>query len=178
VEPDNAASTDIVEAALTRIQNKVKERRASGGLPAGLEDELDRHYRQVSDTMHGTSPALRRASAALRIIGSREFGIEPTEYTSSIPLGAVVHRAMDKVTARQNLVMRRQMQELWEVTREALTACLDAIRENAEHAHPQLERRLAFAIDKLAAFDMVRDEIASLGARVAELEAKFSISTD
>ena len=176
--PENPTSTDVVQAALSRIQTRISERRASGDYPVGLEDELDRHYRQVSDTLHGTSAALRDATAAVhRVRATSGFAAERISYASAVPIGAVAHRVVGKATLRQTQGVLQQIQEFSSATRDALEACLEALRDDAMHTHPQLERRLAYFADKLGSFEAARDELAALGARVAALEARLGPSS-
>lgn len=176
--PDDPTSTDIVQAALSRIQTRISERRAAGDYPVGLEAELDRHYRQVSDTLHGTSAALRDATAAVHRVGAASgFAAERISYASRAPAGAVAHRVVGKATMRQTQGVLQQVQEFSAATRDALEACLEALREQAVHSHPQLERRLAYLVDKLGDFESARDELVSLEARVAALEAKLDSSS-
>ena len=178
VDPDDVESTDIVEAALSRIRERILERRASGDYPPGLEDELDRHYRQVSDSLHGTSPSLRSAAAAAQLVGSRRFAAERISYQSRIPGGGAIHRAVGKATIRQTHGLLQQMQEFSVVTQEALEASLAALRESVVHTHPQLEQRLAYLADKLAALESHRGDVALFEDRLARLEANFSIPAD
>jgi hypothetical protein len=176
-DQEDPASSDIVQAALSRIQARISERREAGDYPVGLEDELDRHYRQVSDTLHGTSPALRSATAAVqRVATTGGFASERISYDSRFPVGSVAHRAVGKVTIRQTHGVLQQMQEFSAATRDALEACLAALRENAVHTHPELERRVAYVVDKLASFEAAKDELLVLETRVAALEARLAAS--
>ena len=176
--PEDATSTDIVQSALARIQTRIRERRAAGDYPAGLEDELDRHYRQVSDTLHGTSATLREAAAAVHRVGvTSGFAAERISYASRASAGTVAHRVVGKATIRQTQGVLQQMQEFSTATREALEACLEALRDEAVHTHPQLERRLAYLVDKLDNFESAGDAVAALEARVAALEARLGPSS-
>ncbi|HUP73234.1 MAG TPA: hypothetical protein VM282_09310 [Acidimicrobiales bacterium] len=176
--PDDLTSIDVVQDALARIQSRISERRASGDYPAGLEDELDRHYRQVSDTLHGTSAALRGATEAVHRVGATSgFAAERISYASRAPAGAVVHRVVGKATMRQTQGVLQQVQEFAAATRDALEACLDVLQDQSVHTHPRLERRLAYLVDKLADFESARGELASLEARVAAIEATLGSSS-
>lgn len=175
VDPDDLASDDLVESALARIQKRIQERRDAGEYPAGLEGELDRHYRQVSDTLHGTSVFLRKASDAVtRVENAGRFASERISYESKIPAGAAMHRAVGKATIRQTHGILHQLQEFAVANHEALGAILDVLRDEAVHTHPQLERRLAYLVDKLAALESIKDEMREIDARVASLEARLT----
>jgi len=176
--PDESTTTDAVQEALVRIQARIRDRRASGEYPAGLEAELDRHYRQVSDTLHGTSTALREAAAAVqRVSATSGFAAERISYASRRPVGAAAHRVVGKATIRQTQGVLHQTQEFAAATRDALEACLSALQDEAMHTHPQLERRLAYVVDKLGSFEAARDAVAALETRVAVLEARLGPSS-
>ncbi len=140
-----------VDALVDRIRARVAERRARGDYPVGLEDQLDRHYRELVAnlaTEHASVQALHESVEQLDALPTP--GREHIGYTSRTVAGRVFHRAWGKLSSRQTEGVLIQMR--------AFTACMTRVVDNmaemveslALHGHPDTERRLATLADRMA----------------------------
>src|SRR5437764_2017842 len=109
-----------VDALVARLRERVEERRRQGAYPPGLEDDLADHFRRVllERAEPWEIPDLRGPLAALQQALPLHRARIPVE--SSLPGGAVVHRAVGKAVGRQTEGALQQVQSFADPARELL----------------------------------------------------------
>ncbi len=160
---EHAAVDDLV----SRLRERVDERRRVGEYPEGLEADLDLHFhhiavRGVRDRLARLREAFAEADATGRAVGAEHI---PT--TSERRGGELVHRTVAAV-------VHRQVEGALEQVREYADALAEAHRAQLL-AHADLAGKVDDVRDLLASADDAPDDtasaLASLAARVDALEA-------
>lgn len=167
-------SPESLEDLVEVLRARVAEREAAGAYPPGLEDSLDRHFRQIA--VHRAPrydyEGLRHRIAALAVAGS--FRVDDIAFDTRLPGGSQLHRAVAKLVSRQTAGVLAQVQRYADAVHEVLAEVLGALETPAAHTHAELDVRIAAAIDALAAAQRaahVPSALAGLEARVAALES-------
>ena len=154
----SSQSTDITDV-LRHISETVEKRRLSGDYPEGLEDQLDRHYRQILKGFDVDDTEMQSLQGALHHLRSTvNFNASHIETWSPNPLKRLLHRLLAKLTVRQT---RGVLLQIVQYT-DALDNLLSQMVENAQEAtsteqgqglfsnRSDLERRLSTALDRLS----------------------------
>jgi hypothetical protein len=158
-----SSTADEIAGVLARAKARVAERRANGSYPPGLEEQLDRHYRQITEGFGGDSSYTRELRAALdRVNVALQFSRSRIDTSGGGRLGTIVHKIIGRLTIRQTLGIMAQTREFADAARDALFQVLLVLEGRSDHAHPDADRRLATALDR----------ISQLEQRVAELEGR------
>jgi SAM-dependent methyltransferase len=87
-----------VDELIERLRAQVEQRRQAGEYPPGLEEDLDAHFRQLTDARRGAR-TLREHVEALR--ESSAFARERISTSSRVRAGSFFHRAVGKAVSRQ-----------------------------------------------------------------------------
>ena len=170
MDGEHPAST---EELLAQLRARVEERRRRGDYPAGLEQDLESHFRRI--VAHGRAQDLESVRSSLQgMDASMRFtrGRIPPE--SRYPGGTLVHRSVGKVVARQTQGVLDQVGAFAEVVRETFEALLDVLETPGTHVHADLVEQLDGALERLAVFERTPGEprvaVAELERRVGALE--------
>jgi hypothetical protein len=156
VDVDEVVEGDVVAAALARVRARLDGLRRAGRLPDFPADELDRQFLGVVESVEaGLAEAPPIDVAAVR--DTAQFAAERIELGSSIPGGAVVHRAVSIVGRRLASGILSQVGDFSRATAIAVTQLAERQRQVQDVLlHVQLDR------------------IRALEYRVAELELELT----
>lgn len=89
-----------IDRLIQRLRERVEERRASGEYPDGLEDDIDRHYREV--VARGMQDPLRRLHTAVaEAERTAELRADAIPADSDLPGGRLLHRIVARLVGRQ-----------------------------------------------------------------------------
>jgi SAM-dependent methyltransferase len=171
MEPDEdpAARTDEL---IARLRQRVEERREAGEYPAGLEDELDAHFRRIATQRSWDLDAVR--ASLMHLESSMAFSRARIPTDSNLPGGGAMHRAIGKAVSRQTQGVIEQFRTFAEAVRDALEALLGAMEFPSTHVHTDLVGQLDAVVERLSAYERAGIETvpaAELARRVEELEA-------
>ena len=160
--PDEPTDVDsLIEA----LRERVRERRASGLYPEGLEHDLDSHFRRISTHRPATYELerLHEKHAALH----RFAGFTPAriEVTSHVPGGSAMHALVGKVVSRQVAGVLAQMQEFALQVRDFLDELMVFVQHPHGHAHPDLLGQIEAILDRLTSYERTPDSDAPLALR-------------
>ena len=169
-----SSSEPATDALIDEIRERVAERKASGFYPEGLEQDLDAHFQRIV--------ARRRAVDAERLRDSLQeldarsrFSRTRIPTTSNLAGGAVAHRAVGVVTARQTSGVLEQVQAFSDGVRATLRLIVEALGSPYEHEHDDLAAQLDAIWERLATWERgPLDSAAAVGdlrRRVEALEA-------
>jgi vacuolar-type H+-ATPase catalytic subunit A/Vma1 len=155
--------------ALERIRKRVEERREAGEIPAGLEEQLDRHYRGMVSQMVSEQRVIAGLKGAVESFDEApEFSRSRIDYTSRSLVARVFHRVWGKLSARQTEGILQQLREYNSLVRRAVDRMSEVIESLAVHGHPDTERRVATLADRLSELEHRTSRLESRdGARSA-----------
>jgi len=166
--------TPEVDALVEQLRARVQERRQAGAYPAGLEQDLEAHFRRIA--AHRVVPnvdAVRQAMERLDV--KMGFGLDRIRFDSNLPGGDRLHRAMGRVQARQTAGVLQQVQEFADGVRDVLTAMVASLEDPNGHVHADLVGQIDAVLERVTSYERgPADSAAAVGdlrRRVEELEA-------
>jgi len=162
-----------VDALIDQLRLTVEQRRSEGLYPAGLEDDLEAHFRRI--VSHRVVPDTSALDASLQRLRSLP-GLSPSRIPaeSGVPGGAALHRAVAKVVSRQAQGILEQVEELASALRSVADELARALRQPNTHVHPDLVGQVDALQERMAALERQPLDspaaVAELGRRVERLE--------
>jgi hypothetical protein len=168
---DSGGGPDL-DRLLEDLRGEVDRRRQSGGYPPGLEDELDHLGRILGrDPLPGYDGVRRQLEVVSRL---PPLGVARIPVTSRIPGGAVLHRLVARLTARQTTGVLQQTQQRFDALVELLVALVESMGGAETHVHADLVGLIDAILDRLASYERAGADAgpatAELARRVAALE--------
>jgi len=164
------ASIDEVEAAVARVRERVAARRRQGDYPDGLEDQLDRHYRELVAGLTTEHAQVQRLHDSVRQLDELPtFGREHIRYTSRTPVGRVFHRVWGMLSSRQTEGILIQLRAFSDATTRVADRMAEVVETLALHGHPDTERRIATLADRLALLEDVAARLDRIEEQLVEL---------
>ena len=153
---------------LERLRARVEERRASGAYPAGLEHDLDVHFRHIVEHRPVRNlDALHKAMATFE--DGLRFDVAMIPTGSRVPGGQVLHQAAAKLVTRQTDWIVQQLREFAESVRVILWTMI-ATLDDPTHVHAELTAQIDAILDRLAYYERSPADAPMLGSIVRRLE--------
>ena len=153
---------------LERLRARVEERRASGAYPAGLEHDLDVHFRHIVEHRPVRNlDALHKAMATFE--DGLRFDVAMIPTGSRMPGGQVLHQAAAKLVTRQTDWIVQQLREFAESVRVILWTMI-ATLDDPTHVHAELTAQIDAILDRLAYYERSPADAPMLGSIVRRLE--------
>jgi len=153
------------------LRRRVAERREAGVYPAGLEEDLDAHFRRVAAHRRGNDLSALRAS--LDALDARSgFSAERIPLDASVPGGRQVHQLVSRAVARQTQGILQQVQEFADAVRDTLARVADVLEDADGHVHTDLIGQLDALWERLAGWE--RGPVES-GAALADLRRRVEV---
>jgi hypothetical protein len=164
----------LLRAAEAEIDQRVRDRRAAGLYPDGLEAELDAYFATIARHLDERVIDADLLTESVRIAEVRS-ALHPDRIItdSSIPLGAGIHRAVAKVVSRQTQGVIEQVNEALVAIVEALRQCDVLMQQLATHEHVGLASIASAAADRAAAFEAVSARVGRLEKELSHLRAQL-----
>lgn len=160
--------TPVVSDVLERLRARVEERRASGAYPAGLEHDLDVHFRHIVEHRPVRNlDALHKAMATFE--DGLRFDVAMIPTGSRVPGGQVLHQAAAKLVTRQTDWIVQQLREFAESVRVILWTMI-ATLDDPTHVHAELTAQIDAILDRLAYYERSPADAPMLGSIVRRLE--------
>jgi len=157
-----------VSDVLERLRARVEERRASGAYPAGLEHDLDVHFRHIVEHRPVRNlDALHKAMATFE--DGLRFDVAMIPTGSRVPGGQVLHQAAAKLVTRQTDWIVQQVREFAESVRVILWTMI-ATLDDPTHVHAELTAQIDAILDRLAYYERSPADAPMLGSIVRRLE--------
>ncbi|MGH9283877.1 MAG: thioredoxin domain-containing protein, partial [Acidimicrobiales bacterium] len=117
-----------LDDVLSRLHERVEERRRSGAYPPGLEDDLEAHFRRI--VAHRADTDFTDIQARLANLDDRaRFGAERIGGHSQFRGGEALHKVVAKLVARQTQGVVEQVQAFAEPARQAIEALVTAVED-------------------------------------------------
>jgi hypothetical protein len=123
------------------VAAKVAAGRLDGTYPAGLEDELDEHWRRVVG--RPSDAPLDRVHRALDgYIAGATFSVPTVEPTSGVPGGSALHKLVGKTVTRHLSDLVLQLDEFARSVQEMFSSIVAVLDDVPAHTHTQLVGQL------------------------------------
>jgi SAM-dependent methyltransferase len=169
--------TPDVDALVDRLRSTVEDRRKEGLYPAGLEDDLDAHFRRVA--AHRVDTDLSRLDELVdRVRSLPGLSTERISPASDLPGGTSLHRALARLTDRQIQGVLEQVQGTLSVLQAVVGELADALRRPDTHLHPDLLGQVDILHERLTALERQPADapggLAEIGRRLERLEVAES----
>ena len=163
-------NTDL-EALLEQIRQRVEARRKAGEYPAGLEEELEGHFRRIVDTRVQDLSELKERLDSLQNLA---FQASRISLDSDRPGGSFFHRAVAKLVSRQVQGALDQVREFSVAIQRALDEFYSVLHEPPAH-HALL---LGYADSVLERLMRHERRVDSLEKQVLRLEQQLAVQPD
>ena len=159
--------TDATESLITELQKRVRERRAAGDYPLGLETQLQEEFKNVLATTHRGHRSINHLESRMHMVRESITQIKGVAIVKSrIPAGSLFHRVI-------RILVRRHVSQLANETRIALKR-IESVLEEFETLIKQqqsnderlLNQTLSGVLDKLAVVDTLSEMVVELESRV------------
>lgn len=168
---DSEGRPDL-DRLLEELRDEVDRRRKAGRYPPGVEDELDHLGRILGPDLLPGYDRVRRQLLAFRSLPPLSATSIPS--TSRIPGGALVHRLLARLTARQTTGVLQHLQARADALDDLLVAMVESTGGAETHVHADLLGLIDAILERLAAYERAGAEggpaTADLARRVAGLE--------
>jgi hypothetical protein len=159
------------DEVLARIDRAVRERRARGDYPIGLEQQLEAEFRGTLSAAHAERARREVLRAATASIEAATHAIDVTPSTASrVPLGSLVHGATARLVTRQTGPLAEAIRHLGDTIAAAYAGVVDALAAQQSADERRLLDVLAGVLDRLAVLDHLVELVGDLDERVAALE--------
>lgn len=174
-QSEGGPETPDIAELVADLERTAAARRAAGSYPPGLEDDLEAHFRRI--VTHRVIQDLGELDTRLdRLLALPGLTPDRIGESSDLPGGAVLHRAIGRVLARQAQGILEQVEEVAGAVKSVLEELVRLIRQPNTHLHPDLIGQVDAVQERLSALE--RQPAASpagaaeLSRRVEGLEAR------
>ena len=154
-----------VDKLVTRLRERVEERRRSGVYPATLEEEMTAHFRRI---LHQRREQRRvpDVQEAVRAVGQAlPMRADRIPATSGVPGGEVVHKVVAKVVGRQTQGVIQQVQAFAQPVQAALEALALAVSELSRTVQADVAQSLDALYERQAAQERLLSSLAGSARR-------------
>lgn len=159
------------DAVLASIQDRVRERRANGDYPLGLEAELEAEFDVVLKSIQRDEVGTSQLEQSVANVGAHlaALNAEP-ELESRLPGGSAMHSAASRVVRRHTEPLTQSIRSLGESIHEAFDEVVRVFDAQRSADERQVHEVVADVYDRLALLDAVAAAVSELEARVDRLE--------
>lgn len=159
--------SEITEGSITELQKRVRERRAAGDYPLGLEAQLQEEFKNILETTHRGHRSINHLEVRMHMARESITRIQGVAGVKSrVPAGSLFHRVIRRL-------VRRHVSQLANETRIALKR-IEFVLEEFETLIKQqqsnderlVNQTLSGVLDKLAIVDTLSEMVIELESRV------------
>ena len=99
--------SDATEGLITELQKRVRERRAAGDYPAGLEAQLQEEFKNILETTHRGHRSINHLEARMHMVRESITQIKGVAGVKSrIPAGSLFHRVIRILVRRKTATVK------------------------------------------------------------------------
>ena len=159
--------SDTTEGLNTELQKRVRERRAAGDYPLGLEAQLQEEFKNILETTHRGHRSINHLETRMQLVRESIMHIQGVGGVGSrVPAGSFFHRVIRRL-------VRRHVSQLAKETRNSLERIISVleefetlIKEQQSNDKRLLNQTLSGVLDKLAVVDTLSEMVVELESRV------------
>lgn len=156
MSPDQDGKPDV-DALVEELQADVEDRRRTGQYPPGLEEDLAAHLRRLLDRRLEPPRTVDLRGPLARVEEALPLRRDRIPLGSQRPSGAMLHKAVAKLMARQTQGILEQVQAFADPVELALDALTTAVEDLTREIREELSAQLAAVIERQAANERAPD---------------------
>ena len=159
--------SDTTEGLITELQKRVRERRAAGDYPAGLEAQLQEEFKNILETTHRGHRSINHLEARMHMVRESITRIQGVAGVKSrIPAGSLFHRVIRRLVRRHVSQLANETRIAMKRIESVLQEFETLIKQQQSNDERLLNQTLSGVLDKLAVVDTLSEMIVELESRV------------
>ena len=159
--------SDTTEGLITELQKRVRERRAAGDYPAGLEAQLQEEFKNVLETTHRGHRSINHLEARMHMVRESITQIKGVAGVKSrIPAGSLFHRVIRRLVRRHVSQLANETRIAMKRIESVLQEFETLIKQQQSNDERLLNQTLSGVLDKLAVVDTLSEMVVELESRV------------
>ena len=159
--------SDATEGLITELQKRVRERRAAGDYPAGLEAQLQEEFKNILETTHRGHRSINHLEARMHMVRESITQIKGVAGVKSrIPAGSLFHRVIRRLVRRHVSQLANETRIAMKRIESVLEEFETLIKQQQSNDERLLNQTLSGVLDKLAVVDTLSEMVVELESRV------------
>ena len=159
--------SDATEGLITELQKRVRERRAAGDYPAGLEAQLQEEFKNILETTHRGHRSINHLEARMHMVRESITQIKGVAGVKSrIPAGSLFHRVIRRLVRRHVSQLANETRIAMKRIESVLQEFETLIKQQQSNDERLLNQTLSGVLDKLAVVDTLSEMVVELESRV------------
>ena len=159
--------SDTTEGLITELQKRVRERRAAGDYPLGLEAQLQEEFKNVLATTHRGHRSINHLESRMQMVRESITRIQGVAGVKSrIPGGSLFHRVIRRLVRRHVSQLANETRISLKRIESVLEEFETLIKQQQSNDERLLNQTLSGVLDKLAVVDTLSEMVVELESRV------------
>ena len=159
--------SDATEGLITELQKRVRERRAAGDYPAGLEAQLQEEFKNILETTHRGHRSINHLESRMHLVRESITRIQGVAGVKSrIPAGSLFHRVVRRLVRRHVSQLANETRIAMKRIESVLQEFETLIKQQQSNDERLLNQTLSGVLDKLAVVDTLSEMVVELESRV------------
>ena len=159
--------SEATEGLITELQKRVRERRAAGDYPAGLEAQLQEEFKNILETTHRGHRSINHLEARMHMVRESITQIKGVAGVKSrIPAGSLFHRVIRRLVRRHVSQLANETRIAMKRIESVLQEFETLIKQQQSNDERLLNQTLSGVLDKLAVVDTLSEMVVELESRV------------
>ena len=159
--------SDATEGLITELQKRVRERRAAGDYPAGLEAQLQEEFKNILETTHRGHRSINHLESRMHMVRESITRIQGVAGVKSrIPAGSLFHRVIRRLVRRHVSQLANETRIAMKRIESVLQEFETLIKQQQSNDERLLNQTLSGVLDKLAVVDTLSETVVELESQV------------
>jgi hypothetical protein len=152
---------------ITELQKRVRQRRAAGDYPIGLEAQLQEEFKNVLETTHRSHRSINQLQTRMILVRESVMQIQGVGGVKSrLPGGSLFHKVIRRLIRRHVSQLAKETRNSLERIESVLEEFETLIKEQQSNDKRLLNQTLSGVLDKLAVVDTLSEMVVELESRV------------
>ena len=159
--------SDANESIITELQKRVRERRAAGDYPLGLEAQLQEEFKNILETTHRGHRSINHLESRMHMVRESITRIQGVAGVKSrIPAGSLFHRVIRRLVRRHVSQLANETRFAMKRIESVLQEFETLIKQQQSNDERLLNQTLSGVLDKLAVVDKLSETVVELESQV------------
>ena len=159
--------SDANESIITELQKRVRERRAAGDYPLGLEAQLQEEFKNILETTHRGHRSINHLESRMHMVRESITRIQGVAGVKSrIPAGSLFHRVIRRLVRRHVSQLANETRIAMKRIESVLQEFETLIKQQESNDERLLNQTLSGILDKLAVVDTLSETVVELESLV------------